>query len=184
MGGANDSEDLMLLAALKLAVLATAGGSVVSATSGSPAAFSGYSQPEVTADNCTSKGAGQLECLIPGKTAGRYLIVARGSATSTGADSVEGIAIGGAGWNCGRIVSQKGAWTGSRTFAASCVVTILSDEPVRVAIAFGGAQVQVDPKSPTVTFRRLPWNGVLGAGGLQGGILAPAKAGGAEKKKP
>jgi hypothetical protein len=157
-------------AALSLVVLASAGAAAAAPTSAPVSAFAGYNAPDVTADNCSLKSPGLVECFIPGKTMGRYLITVRGAATSTGPDAIQGIVIGGSGWSCGQATSQKGAWSGSRGFVADCNVTILSDDPVKISAAFGGAQIQLDPKGPKVTIQRMPWDGVLNAGGLQARI--------------
>ena len=51
-----------------------------------PHAYEGYSQPEIT--QCAAASPLRSSCTVPAMTAGRYVILARASATATGAGAV------------------------------------------------------------------------------------------------
>lgn len=164
----------MSFAAFALAALATAGANA-SQPDTPLAAFQDYGHPAVTAANCQNKGPNETVCTIPGKTMGRYAISAQGTSTATGPGATQVIELGGPGWACGRAATQKAQWTGPRTFVAGCVVTVLSDTPLQVVAAFGGANAKLAASGPVVTIRSLPWTGVLSNGPMEAGIKAPAK---------
>ncbi len=164
----------MSFAAFALAALATAGANV-SQPDAPPAAFQDYGHPAVTAADCHVRGPGQTVCVIPGKTAGRYAISVQGTSTATGPGATQIIGLGGPGWACGQAATQKGQWTGPRTFVAGCVVTVLSDAPLEVIAAFGGANTKPDAAGPLVTIRPLPWTGVLSNSPMEAGIKPAAK---------
>lgn len=165
----------MQLAALALAAIISAGAAV----DAPPLAFDGYNHPEITADNCKVKDPGHVTCFLPPKTMGRYLITVMGASTATGPNAVQAIAIGGPGWTCGQVSSRKGDWTsGSRTFVAQCEVTVLSDTPFEIDAAFGGPDATLDPAGPKMSIRNIPWNGMIQAGGLQGGVAQKSPPGG------
>ena len=98
---------MIQLAAFALAALASAGAQSPSPPDVPMGAFPDYGHPEIMADNCTSNGADRTECVIPAKTAGRYLVVAAGTATATGPNAVQEIALGGPYWQCGQPVATK-----------------------------------------------------------------------------
>jgi hypothetical protein len=154
--------------ALAAAVAASAAGDSL------PVAFAAYSHPEITADNCKVKDPGHVTCFTPQKTMGRYVIQAEGTSTATGAKAAQAIAIGGPNWRCGQISTRPGEWaSGKRTVVAQCEVTILSDAPFQIDVAFGGVAVTLDPAGPKVVIHSLPWSGVLLTGDIHGGVEQP-----------
>jgi hypothetical protein len=161
----------MSFAAFALAVLVTAGANA-SQPDVPLAAFQDYGHPAV---DCQNKGPNETDCTIPGKTMGRYAISVQGTSTATGPGATQVIGLGGPGWACGRAATQKAQWTGPRTFVAGCVVTVLSDTPLEVVAAFGGANSKLAASGPVVTIRPLPWTGVLSNGPMEAGIKAQAK---------
>ena len=162
----------MSFAALALSALAiTAAGAV-----DPPLAAAGYSQPDITADNCSVKNPGLTVCFLRPRTMGRYLVHVEGVSTATSADATQSISIGVANsWSCGGYETKPGpSWTsGTRTFVADCGITVLSDAPLEIDATFGGKNATLDPAGPRVTIRRTPWNGVLNAEPLRAGIKSP-----------
>jgi hypothetical protein len=164
----------MPFAALALAALASAGAAPPSLPQNPPAVFGDYSHPEVSEDACKSSEPGQTVCFLPPKTMGRYLIMVAGTSTANGPDATQAIAIAGPGWVCGEAQTKKGEWTGGeRTLVAQCVITVLSDEPLKIVASFGGANAKPSPAGPKVTIRPAPWDGVLDASNFQVGVAQP-----------
>jgi hypothetical protein len=127
---------------------------------GPPRAFSGYSQPEVPP--CRMVSDSQTQCTIPAGTMGRYLIEASGTSTWAAADAAQAMGIVVGVTPCGR-AQDKAPWTkGPRTFRFACVATVLTDRPLNVFAVYQDTHATKDPRGPTVTFKPLPWDGVLG----------------------
>jgi hypothetical protein len=184
----------MQFAALALsAVLASAAGAPPSTPDILPAAYSGYSHPEITADNCQSKDPGHTQCFFPAKTAGRYLIEVAVTSTATGPDATQSVQIAGPNWACGQpVTTKKGDWSsGPRTLVAQCGLTVLTDAPMAVVAVYNDTNATKDPKGPVMTIHRIGWNGVVDAQLLGVGVVpqagaaapGPAKAPGPPKKK-
>jgi hypothetical protein len=145
-----------------LAVGAAPAGALAQAPA-PPRAFAGYSQPAIPATACKSLGPAETQCVIPAMTAGRYMIEASGTSTSQGVGANQVLEIDVGGGQCG-VGRDGGSWTsGPRTFHLDCEVSLLADTPVTVRVIYADAQAVKDPKGPTVTFKPLPWNGVLSA---------------------
>lgn len=154
-----------LAAALAAAVLAVP--ALAQAQAAAPDApypgVAGYGHPDVGADACKKVDASRVQCVIPAKTAGRYIVEASGTSTAKGEGAAQQLTIGGNGWQCGPAVN-KAPWTkGPRTFKLDCVVDVLSDAPVPVVVVYADQNADKDPAGPTLTLRRLGWNGILDA---------------------
>lgn len=138
-----------------------------------PAVFGGYTHAVLNADACNVSGPGQTICILPPKTMGRYLITAAGTSTANGPDATQVIAIAGPGWACSQPVStKKGQWTtpGPRILIARCVITVLSDDPVKIVVSFGGADSKLAADGPKVILQPVPWNGILETSDFQVGL--------------
>jgi hypothetical protein len=169
----------MSFAALALAALAAAGANPQTLPQNPPAVFSDYSHPEVSAEACRSTQPDQTVCFLPPKTMGRYVITAVGTSTPTSPDATQAIVIAGPGWVCGQpAATKKGEWTaeGPRSLVARCVITVLSDDPVKIVVSFGGADAKLSADGPKVTLQPVPWTGVLEASDFQIGVAAPKPA--------
>jgi hypothetical protein len=138
-----------------------------------PLAAAGYSQTDITADNCSVKSPGLTVCYLRPRTMGRYLVHVEGTSTANGPDATQSIGIVGAGgtWACGSAETKKGSWSsGARTLMAECGLTVLSDAPLEIDATFGSQGATLDPGGPVVTIHRTPWNGVLDASSLHVGM--------------
>jgi hypothetical protein len=123
----------------------------------------GYSHPDIGADACKKVDASRVQCTIPAKTAGRYLVEASGTSTAKGEGAAQQLVIGGNGWQCGPAVN-KAPWTkGSRTFKLDCVVDVLTDGPVPIIAVYADQNADKDAAGPTLSVRRVGWNGILDA---------------------
>jgi hypothetical protein len=123
----------------------------------------GYGHPDIGADACKVVDASRIQCTIPARTAGRYLVEAAGKSTAKGEGAAQQITIGGSGWQCGPAVN-KAPWSkGPRTFHLDCIVDVLSDQPVLVVAVYADVNADKDPAGPTLVFRRVGWNGILDA---------------------
>lgn len=135
-----------------------------------PHAYAGYSQPEIS--QCSSAGPLRASCTVPAMTAGRYVILAQASATSTGANATQTLAILINGQSCAGLKSN--AFTGKKSLPPLvCQVTLLTDEPLTINAAFQVANATPDPAGPHLIIRRQPWNGVIDA---RGGAVPPRPA--------
>jgi hypothetical protein len=142
-----------------------------------PHAYAGYSQPEIS--QCASAGALRASCTVPAMTAGRYLILAQASATSTGANATQALAVIVNGQSCAALRSNP--FTGKKSLPPLvCQVTLLTDEPIAINAAFEVANATPDPAGPHLVVRRLPWNGVIDA---RGGAVPPRPAAAAAPSK-
>ncbi|HUZ13516.1 MAG TPA: hypothetical protein VMU93_11750 [Caulobacteraceae bacterium] len=130
----------------------------------------GYGQPDITPAMCESLGPKEARCTVPAMTAGRYLIIAAGASTASGAGAAQGIEIrlndGGGETLCARGASgtPKGAkpWiSGARTIRIACVAQFVSDRPLLVRALYGDAHATASPKGPGLFFRKLPWSPIM-----------------------
>jgi len=144
-------------------VLAQAAPAAAPAPLGPPRAFAGYSQPAIGAAGCHMVSAAQAQCVIPAMTAGRYLIEGSGTSTFAAAGATQTLVVQIGGQRCAA-VQNKAPWTsGARTFKVDCVVSVLTDRPLIVAVGYGDEHATKDPRGPSLTLRPLPWEGVLSA---------------------
>jgi hypothetical protein len=122
-----------------------------------PHAYSGYSQPDIT--DCHSSGPLERDCTVPAMTAGRYLIVGAAGATSTGADATQALSIKLGDAPC--VQTRPVAFTGKKGLRLGCLVTLLSDQPLVVTVAYEVHDATANADGAKLVFRRLPWNGVV-----------------------
>ena len=123
--------------------------------------FPGYGHPAVGPGDCRVINPGQAQCVIPAKTAGRYLIDAAGTSTATAAGAIQSIVIGGPTWQCAQ-ATNKAPWsTGPRTFHLQCVVNVLTDAPLAVNVLYRDANATKDPRGPVLTLQPIAWNGIV-----------------------
>ncbi len=145
-----------------LAALGAAGASAAQ-VAGLPRAFASYAQPAISAAACRSLGPAETQCVIPAMTAGHYIIEAAATSTAQGVGANQVLEIDVGGGQCG-VGRDTAPWaSGSRTFRLDCEVNLLSDAPVAVRVIYADSQAVKDPKGPVVTFKALPWSGVLSA---------------------
>jgi len=171
-------QPVLSIAALSL-ILAASSASVQAAAPAAPAnftlprAYDGYAQPEIT--NCTTTGALKRECVVPAMTAGRYLVVAVGKATSTGADATQTLAITLNGAPC--IATKPASFTGDKSLDLACEVHFLADQPITVAAVYAVHSATPEAAGPKLVLQRLPWSGVMEAHpvALRAAKAAPAK---------
>ena len=134
---------------------------------GPPRAFSGYSQPEITAASCRVVTQTQAMCTIPARTAGRYIARASGTSTAQGEGAAQALVIQVGARACGRVdrrPTTTNAWTsGPKTLVGTCDFVVVSDRPVQVIVTYGDAKATRDPKGPTLRIERAPWDGVISA---------------------
>lgn len=159
-----------LALAASLAVLASTTAAAALAQPAGPSvpkAFTEYAQPDITPGLCKNVSPTQTQCTIPAMTAGRYLIEAAGTSTSTAEDAYQRITIQVGSTSC-QVATNKAAWPAKkpRTFRFDCVATVLTDRPLVVTAAYDDFHATKDPKGPTLSVRRLPWEGVLSASGF------------------
>lgn len=133
---------------------------------GPPRGFVGYAQPDIGASACKMVNPGQTTCTIPAMTAGRYLIEASGTSTANGPNPVQRIAIVVGATNCGqaeRKPTAKAPWTPgtAKTLRLQCEVEIISDRPLPVHAVYADDKATKAATGPTLTVRRLPWDGVI-----------------------
>lgn len=143
-----------------------------------PKAYAGYDDPE--AFKCETKDATHRDCAIPAMTAGRYLIVAVGAATSSAADATQSLAVVLSGEPC--FVARPTSFSGTKAMRGACEVSLLTDQPMTVSAVYrvtGGAP---DAKGPQLVVRRLPWNGVVEAKPVV--LPPPAPSEGSAKATP
>jgi hypothetical protein len=139
-----------------------------------PHAYAGYSQPEIT--QCTASGALKSSCVVPAMTAGRYVIIAQGSATSTGANATQGLSISLNGQAC--VALKPTPFTGKKVVPPLfCRVTFLTDEPLTITATYSVENATPDPAGPHLVVRRAPWNGIVDStgGALPVRPAAPSK---------
>lgn len=159
-------------ACIAIVLAAAAGASPAKAQTAAPAAvppatpawlsgLPGYKHPEVTTSACKLVNSGRRDCVIPGMTAGRYLIRASGASMPVGAAPRQQLTIVVDNRNCAQAFDAT-VWTGKvRTITTTCEITILSDLPTVVSIVYADLQALKAAGGPEVTFQRLRWSGVL-----------------------
>ena len=148
------------------AALALIGGAALAqpATGGLPKAFQDYSQPDITPGLCKNVNPKETDCVIPQMTAGRYLIEVSGTSTATAADAQQGIQIQIGGVICGAGTAHNTRplpTTGPSTIKLDCETIILTDKTLTVRAVYDDLKATKDPKGPTLSIRRLPWEGLL-----------------------
>jgi hypothetical protein len=168
---------------IPLTIVATLGAGAVSAQSTQPnfalpKAYSGYTQPESV--QCDTKDPTHRTCAIPPSTAGRYILVAAGNATSTGADATQSLAIVVGGEAC--FVARPVSFSGTKGMRGACEVTFLTDQAVTVGAVYRVTSGTPDVKGPQLIVRRLPWNGIVEAKAVMLPAAGPAAAGKPAKK--
>jgi hypothetical protein len=121
----------------------------------------GYGHPAVGPDSCRTISPSQAQCVIPARTAGRYVIDASGTSTATGAGAAQSISVGGPAWVCIQAANRTPWSSGSRTFHVQCSATVLTNEPLAVNVTYRDVNAKMDPKGPTLAIAAMPWNGIL-----------------------
>ena len=123
--------------------------------------FPGFGHPALGPGDCKVINPSEAQCVIPAKTAGRYVVDAAGTSTASAAGAVQSIVIGGPTWQCAQ-ATNKAPWaTGARTFRVECVVNVLTDQPLAVNVLYRDANAAKDPKGPVLTVTPIAWNGVV-----------------------
>jgi hypothetical protein len=125
------------------------------------AGVAGYSHPEIGPDDCKVVNPSYTECVIPAKTAGRYLVTAAGVSTAKGDGATQTLAIGGKTWLCAKVTNTAKWSSGARTFQIACMIDVLSDDPVAIGAAYQDTNATKDPKGPKLAIRRVSWNGII-----------------------
>ncbi len=147
-----------------------------------PRGFPGYAHPEVTASMCKVINTGKTQCMLPGMTAGRYVIEAvgvstalpsapapapaparGGAAPATPQGAVQAIAIFTGDRLCGRVQSQPWTTSGAHPIRLTCEITVVADAPFPITVSYADANATPDPRGPGIVVRRLPWDGVITA---------------------
>ena len=123
--------------------------------------FPGYGHPAIGPGDCRVLNPSQAQCVIPARTAGRYLVDVAGTSTATAAGALQEIVIGGRTWQCAQATNHAPWATGSRTFHVQCVINVLTDEPLTVNALYRDSNATKDPKGPVLTIATVPWNGIL-----------------------
>ncbi|HZC16395.1 MAG TPA: hypothetical protein VE309_06525 [Caulobacteraceae bacterium] len=154
-------QGMFAAAALTAALLASPVLAQAPAPSAPTPGFPGYGHPAIGPADCRVLNPNQAQCVIPAKTAGRYLIDAAGTSTATGAGALQSIVIGVPTWQCAQATNHAPWSSGSRTFHVQCVVSVLTDEPLAVNMTYRDANATKDPAGPVLRLAAVPWNGVL-----------------------
>jgi hypothetical protein len=141
-----------------------------------PRAYLGYSQPEIK--QCAAKGPLESACVIPPMTAGRYLILARGAATSTGANATQAIEIAVNGQACA--ASNAAPFTGKKAVTVACAVSLLMDKQATVTAVYKVVNGSPEPTGPALELRRVPWNGIV----MSNALKVQAREASAQPTKP
>lgn len=132
---------------------------------GPPRAFQGYAQPDIGAAACKVLNATQTVCTVPAMTAGRYMIEASGTSTAQGPGATQKLVIALGTQVCGvadRKPTPAAPWTaGAKTIKLQCEVELLTDRPLQISALYGDEKASKAPAGPTLTVKRLPWDGVL-----------------------
>ena len=146
----------------------TAAAPVPPAPFGPPRAFQGYGQPEITTVYCRTVNTGQTTCTLPAMTAGRYLVKATGTSTSTADGAGQKLAVLVGARNCGiaeRRPSAQAPWAKgvTKTLRLNCEIVVLSDRPLPITAIYSDDQATKATPGPTLVIERLAWEGVLSA---------------------
>jgi hypothetical protein len=137
---------------------------------GPPRVFanSGSTQPDITPGLCQNLNPTATRCTIPAMTAGRYVIETTGTSSAPRANARQALQIliidGATGRLCGTAQTNNPWTTGARTIRLNCAVTLVTDRTLIVQVNYGDENATKDPRGPTLTVRRLPWDGVLEQG--------------------
>jgi hypothetical protein len=150
-----------LATAAALAALLVTGPALAQAPSAPMPGFPGYGHPAIGPEDCRVLNANQAQCVIPAKTAGRYLVDASGTSTATAAGAQQEIVIGGATWQCAEALNHAPWSSGPRTFHVQCVINVLTDEPLAVNMVYKDLNATKDPNGPVLKIAAIPWNGIL-----------------------
>lgn len=153
----------LAIAALTAAVLTSPSQAQApaEATDTPVAGFAGYAHPDIGPDDCKVISPGETQCVIPPKTAGRYIVEAAGTSTAKGEGASQVLSIRGKGYQCAQ-VSNTAKWSsGPRTFRMVCVINVLTDEPLTIRAIYADKNATKDPKGPVLRFQRVSWNGIL-----------------------
>ena len=132
-------------------------------------ADAGYSHPDITAGFCTHVGPTETRCTIPAMTAGVYLIEASGSSAASGAGAVQAIDIRIGNAVCAQAQSKNTGegtkpWTsGTQTIRVACAVNFLTDDQMVIRATYADSHATTNPGTPSLSFQRLAWPGVLNA---------------------
>jgi hypothetical protein len=130
-------------------------------------AQAGYAEPQIPASACKAVNAGEATCTIPAMTAGRYFARAAATSTATAASAAQQITIAAGDQHCTSTWSPdpKTPWAvgAKRTFYAGCVFTIVTDEPMPVAVVYIDEKATKDPAGPTLSLFPQAWAGALSA---------------------
>src|SRR5580658_3275980 len=140
-------QSTLATAAVMAAVLVT-GPALAQAPSAPMPGFPGYDPPAIGPAACRVINANQAQCVIPAKTAGRYLIDAAGTSTATAAGAQQQIVIGGPTWQCAEATNHAPWSSGPRTFHVQCVINVLTDQPLPVNMVYRDLNATKDPKGP------------------------------------
>jgi hypothetical protein len=152
----------LAVAAALAAALATSPGLAQTPSPTAPMpGFPGYGHPAIGPGDCKVLNPAQARCIIPAKTAGRYLVDATGTSTATAAGAVQQIIIGGPTWTCAQAVDHAPWASGPRTFHVQCVINVLTDEPLAVNVLYRDAKATKDPAGPVLTVQPIAWNGIV-----------------------
>jgi hypothetical protein len=155
--------------ALAVLVALTAANSVAAQTANNAPpdvpmpGVAGYSHPVIGPDDCKVVNPGLTQCTIPAKSAGSYVVVASGTSTAKEAGAAQQLTIGGDGWKCSPVTNTAKWSSGPRTFQVACLIEVLTDQPLRVAVRYDDVHAEKDPKGPVLQVQAAPWNGVLSA---------------------
>ena len=125
--------------------------------------LTGYDHPKIGEDACKVVNPSLAQCTIPAKSAGQYVAIASGTSTAKGAGAAQRLTIGGQGWQCSPVTNTAKWSTGSRTFTVACMIQVLTDQPLVVAVRYDDNNADKDSKGPTLVLRTVPWTGVLSA---------------------
>jgi hypothetical protein len=154
----------LLILAGALALVGGAALAQPAPAGGLPKAFQDYAQPDITPGLCKNVSVKETDCVIPQMTAGRYLIEVSGTSTATAADAQQGIQIQVGGTICGAGTAHNTrplSTTGPTTIKLDCEAIILTDKTLTVRAVYDDLKATKDPKGPTLSIRRLPWEGLL-----------------------
>jgi hypothetical protein len=124
---------------------------------------SGYDHPQIGDDACKVVSSSVAQCTIPAKSAGQYVAIATGTSTAKGAGAAQRLTIGGQGWQCNPVTNTAKWSTGSRTFTVACMIQVLTDRPLVVAVRYDDQNADKDSKGPRLVVKTAPWTGVLSA---------------------
>jgi hypothetical protein len=152
------------LAALVAVLAAAVGATAQPAGNGADVPMpgvAGYGHPQIGDEACKNVNASLTQCTIPAKSAGQYVVIASGTSTAKGAGAAQRITIGGQGWQCSPVTNTAKWSSGARTLAVGCMIQILTDHPLVVAVRYDDQNADKDAKGPKLVVRQAPWNGVL-----------------------